>query len=134
MPSSIDDIRRRRESVPRDGAAFLPLRYLAADEEIRRRLAALPRAEVLFNYLGHFDSTFTGDVVIGLASEPCGPSRGARNVRSHPLEINAYVAGGSLHIDWAFHERRQSREWIVNLAAECVAAMESLVAAPLHAR
>jgi amino acid adenylation domain-containing protein/non-ribosomal peptide synthase protein (TIGR01720 family) len=134
MPSLVDDMRRRREGIPRGGAAFLALRAFSADDDVRHRLAALPRAEILVNYLGHFDSALSDDLFLGISSDDCGAPRDPGNLRSHRLEINAYVTGGSLQIDFAYHALQLTRESIAQMAAECVAAMESLVAATLHAR
>jgi len=53
-------------AAPRRGIGYGLLRYLAGDET-SETLAALPRAEVSFNYLGQLDRAVPGDPLFVLA-------------------------------------------------------------------
>lgn len=48
-------IQSQLRRVPNRGIGYGLLRYLCDDEEVRRRISALPQAEVNFNYLGQLD-------------------------------------------------------------------------------
>jgi len=60
-------------------------------------LETLLQAEVIFNYLGQFDQTFS-DFFVGLESS--GPTRSLQGKRCHLLEINGLVSGDSC--DWTY--------------------------------
>jgi len=69
-----------------------------SDDKIEETLETLLQAEVIFNYLGQFDQTFSELSLFGLAQESSGPTRSLQGKRCHLLEINGLVSGDSC--DW----------------------------------
>jgi non-ribosomal peptide synthase protein (TIGR01720 family) len=101
------------------------LRYLAQDETTRARLAAMPVAEVGFNYLGQFDSALTYPF---MAMRPAGhgDSHDLMEIRSHLIEITGMVEAGALRLEWNFSRalhRRETLQWLADSAMENLQAL-----------
>ena len=69
--------------------------------------------EVIVNYLGQFDQSLGP---FQLAPERFGAYRSPASRRSHPLIVNAYVAQGQLHVDWAYSRELHEDDTITALA------------------
>jgi len=83
--------------------------------------------EVIFNYLGQFDQTFSELSLFGLAQESSGPTRSLQGKRCHLLEINGLVSGDSC--DWTGRTARTFIEKpLESLAQSFVEALRSLIA------
>jgi non-ribosomal peptide synthase protein (TIGR01720 family) len=95
---------------------------------VRTELAALPSAELCFNYLGQTDHTLGPDAPFGLMDLPVGPDLSPRGYRVHLIDINALVTEGRLRIHWLFSNRVHSRLTIERLAERFVAQVRSLLA------
>jgi non-ribosomal peptide synthase protein (TIGR01720 family) len=108
--ASIGRIRALRDQVPRGGAAWLALRTTGG-------LRDVPRADVLFNYLGQLDRSLRGRFITGISTDACESERARENRRTHALEINAYVRAGALTIDLAFDLRQLRPRTAERLAA-----------------
>jgi non-ribosomal peptide synthase protein (TIGR01720 family) len=77
------------------------LRYLAGDAVAAARLAAAPRPEVSFNYLGRFDSWSARGRLFRPAAEGPGATQAAGSDSHHFLAINCLVAGGRFRATWS---------------------------------
>jgi non-ribosomal peptide synthase protein (TIGR01720 family) len=124
-------IRRVKETlraIPDHGQSFGALRYLSSDPAVRDALAARPRPEVVFNYLGHLDHALTGSALFRFAREDSGPSRASSGQRSHVLEVNALVVDGRLQVQWTFSDRFHDRATIRALAEHYAAELRAIVA------
>ncbi|HJT35591.1 MAG TPA: amino acid adenylation domain-containing protein [Pirellulales bacterium] len=123
-------LRRTKESlrrVPGHGIGYGVLRYLSADAQMRNSLAALPRAEVAFNYLGRFEGAPADSGPLSRAREPVGPLRSPRAVRRHLLELNLFVSGGRLSIDIGFSRAIHRRETIEGFAADYLQRLTAII-------
>jgi amino acid adenylation domain-containing protein/non-ribosomal peptide synthase protein (TIGR01720 family) len=114
-------------AIPRRGTGFGLLRYLAADPEVRRRLAILPRAEVIFVYLGQLDQGLPQQALLTPAPEPAGPEQSPLAARSHLFEVFAAITGGRLQVTWAYSAHLHQRETAGKLAERFIAALRNLV-------
>jgi amino acid adenylation domain-containing protein/non-ribosomal peptide synthase protein (TIGR01720 family) len=115
--------------VPGRGVGYGLLRYLHPDTAIRRRLAAMPQAEVVFNYLGQFDgtlATLAESSPWGPARESAGPLRGRRGERPYLFELNGSVARGRLLFDWSYSAELHDRATVERLARGFLAALRQL--------
>jgi non-ribosomal peptide synthase protein (TIGR01720 family) len=121
---TVDTTRTLLRAVPHHGIGYGLLRYLSDDEELRRRFAALPRPEIIFNYLGQFDQALGP---FRFVPEPVGPQRGLTSRRSHRLIISGYVSGGRLHVEWAYDERSYHRGTIQALADDFIAGLGGFI-------
>jgi non-ribosomal peptide synthase protein (TIGR01720 family) len=102
------------------------LRYQGS-ESVRERLRAMPQADVLFNYSGQFDQSFSEGGLFGIAHENRGVGRSARNQRKHLLEISGGIVDGRLQLTWAYNQLIHKRETVEQLAADFVVALEQLI-------
>ncbi|WLH88802.1 non-ribosomal peptide synthetase [Pseudomonas sp. FP453] len=125
--ASIKAIKEQLRGVPHKGLGYGVLRYLA-DDVIQHTLAALPSAEITFNYLGQFDQSFGSaalfhplDESAGLAHDPDAPLPNA-------LSVDSQVYGGELVLRWTFSRERHDQQTIRALADAYLAELHSLIA------
>jgi amino acid adenylation domain-containing protein/non-ribosomal peptide synthase protein (TIGR01720 family) len=102
LGAALKGIKEHLRAVPGRGIGHGLLRYLRGDAAVARRLDELPRADVRFNYLGQLDQALPESALFGPAGETAGPMRSPRALRSHTLDINAFVGDGCLRVDWAY--------------------------------
>ncbi|MDC6171285.1 condensation domain-containing protein, partial [Paucibacter sp. XJ19-41] len=128
-----DAIQRVKETlrqVPRRGLSHGIFKHHGAPEQ-RQALAAMPRAQVLFNYLGQFDGSFDDQAWWVPASESVGACMDEDGPASHELSINGQVFDGELRLNLSHGEQRYSRamieallqafrEELIGLIAHCV--------------
>ncbi|MEN2976477.1 amino acid adenylation domain-containing protein (plasmid) [Tistrella bauzanensis] len=93
------DLRQVLRRVPGRGTGR-GLLAIAGDQAIRDAAAALPAADVSFNYLGRFDGSLEEGGRFWLGTETAGRNIGRRGRMEHALEINAAVTDGRLRIGW----------------------------------
>jgi hypothetical protein len=115
-------------ALPRHGVGFGVLAQLCADEAVRRELAALPRAELCFNYLGQVDHTLGLEAPFAWVDAATGPSASPLGHRVHLIDINAIVVGGRLRVTWIFSNRAHRRATIVRQAEAFLAQVRVLLA------
>jgi len=96
--------------IPHSGETYGLLRYLSDDPAMSGMPAS---SEVIVNYLGQFDNSLGP---FQLATEAFGPYRSPSSRRSHPLVVNAYVAQGRLHVDWAYSTELHLPDTVARLA------------------
>ncbi|HVB37583.1 MAG TPA: hypothetical protein VND92_03565, partial [Vicinamibacterales bacterium] len=101
---------------------FGALRWLHRDGRARRRLAALPRRELVFNYLGRFDSG-TGGAAFRPAPETAGATRAPEGLRPYLLEVNGGVTDGRLRLDWTYSTASHRASTIERLSERFVDAL-----------
>ena len=120
-------VREQLRAVPDNGLGYGLLRYL--NPETTPALAALPKPELLFNYLGRFavseESDWTTSVVLGAGADP---DLGL----AHGLELNALTSdrsnGPELKATWSWVPALLQEDAVQELAQEWFRALEVLVA------
>ncbi|HEV2150123.1 MAG TPA: amino acid adenylation domain-containing protein, partial [Longimicrobiaceae bacterium] len=120
-------VREELRAVPGRGIGYGALRWLGG-EETRARLAALPPAEVRFEYLGRFDGSVSGDTLFRLAGEPAGRSSSASAPRSHRLEVSAGVLEDRLRVSWGYSRGVHDGATVRRLAERYLDELRALVA------
>jgi amino acid adenylation domain-containing protein/non-ribosomal peptide synthase protein (TIGR01720 family) len=120
-------VKEQLRELPANRAVYGALRYLGR-EEIRQQLAALPRPEVVFNYLGQLDQAVAECRLFGVAPESPGPLRDGRQPRLYPLEINVSVLGGCLQTEWTFSTSRHRRATVEGWCERFFAVLRTLIA------
>ena len=91
-------------------------------------LAALPRAEIAFNYLGQLDQALPAAAPFTAAGEPRGAERSPRGRRPHLVEISCSVALGVFRSTWTYDSLRLEEAEVRRLAAAFLAALRDTVA------
>ncbi|MGZ3458485.1 MAG: condensation domain-containing protein, partial [Archangium sp.] len=119
-------VRDGLRQMPNRGIGYGLLRHLGREETVRE-LRALPRAQVLFNYLGQLDATAASSPLFGIAREPSGSTVSARGTRSHLLEVNGLVIEERLRLSWTYSENAHAQATIEALARSFLAALRTLI-------
>jgi len=125
---AIKAIKEQLHAIPSRGLGYGLLRYLREGEVVSTRLAAMPHAEVSFNYLGQLDQLLPETSPFAWARESVGPAYSPRARRAHLLDVQGNVRDGRLRLRFAYSEAVHRRETIEALAARFLAALEALIA------
>ena len=121
-------VKEQLRRTPNRGFGYGLLRYLREDPALVARLESLPRAEVVFNYLGQFDQSLQRSALFDLSSHSPGPTLSPRAQRTHVLEITGLVTGGQLRFSWAYSENLHHRSSIEELSRGFLDALRALIA------
>ena len=119
-------IKEQLRVIPNKGIGFGLLRYLCQDQEVRSQLAATTSPQVLFNYLGQFDTALPDTAIFRLNQAIVG-WRGARNPRKQILEINTWIVGGQLQANWTYSKNLHHASTVERLAERYVEALNMLI-------
>lgn len=132
LEAAIRMVKNEVHRVPNHGIGFGVLRYLGGDSAVRERLAAIPKPQVLFNYLGKVTSDSGGRVFQRRAGADAS-ARSSLNPRSHLIEINARIEADQLQTDWIYCEtihRRGTMETVANGFLEALSELVSHCLSP----
>ena len=120
-------VKEQLRAVPGKGIGYGLLRWMSPDPGVRDELAALPRPQVSFNYLGRLDAADDPSRLLAPLDGDTGPSRGPLGPRTHLLAIDAAVSGGRLGAAWTYGTRVHERATVERLAAAWTRALRELV-------
>ncbi|WP_437672444.1 beta-ketoacyl synthase N-terminal-like domain-containing protein [Sorangium sp. So ce131] len=109
------------------GPAYAPSRWLTEDSELARALRALPRRELIFNYVGQLEPSLSGGAL--LAAVPMVPRamEDPRNTRDFLLQVQVGVFGGRLAALWNYSDNVHRRGTIEQLNGWFLEALRSLI-------
>lgn len=120
-------IKEQLRSIPNRGFDYGVLRYLCSDTTITNTLATMPQAKVCFNYLGQFDQVLQESSLFTIAPESSGETRSPLGNRRHLLEINGFVTGGCLQLDWIYSAAIHKQVTVSSLAQKFVQALREII-------
>ncbi|MEA5621859.1 non-ribosomal peptide synthetase [Nostoc sp. UHCC 0251] len=123
-----DDLKAIKEqlrSISNRGFDYGVLRYLSNDTA--KNLAAMPQAEVCFNYLGQFDQVLQESSLFKLASESSGVTRSLLGSRRHLFDINGFVTGSCLQLNWTYSTAIYKEETVSSIAQNFVQALREII-------
>ncbi len=124
------EVGQRLRTVPHHGISYGVLRYLSPNPATRRAMAALPHAEISFNYLGQTSaSSRQGETDWAPVGEPTGPSMDPSMPCRHMLELNAAISDGLLHVQWTFDSRQLDAATVRQLSQDFAAGLKALLQA-----
>ncbi|MES2639520.1 MAG: amino acid adenylation domain-containing protein [Myxococcota bacterium] len=125
-------VHARLRAVPGNGVGYGLLRHLAGPQ-IAARLAALPAAEVSFNYLGQFDALLAESALFALAPESPGPQVDPRGARTHALYVEGRIVHGQLLLSFRYSAALHDAATMEQVADHCMAALGAMRADPVPA-
>ena len=125
--ASIKAIKEQLRGVPHKGLGYGVLRYLA-DDLTQHTMAALPSAEITFNYLGQFDQSFGSEALFHPLDESAGLAHDPDAPLPNALSVDSQVYGGELVLRWTFSRERHDQQTIRELADAYLAELHSLIA------
>ncbi len=124
----IKTIKEQLRQIPHKGISYGLLRYLNKDKTISQALAAIPQAEVCFNYLGQFDNLLADSDWFKLASGSDGQARSSLNKRHYLFNINGYVVDGKLNFDWIYSSQIYRKQTVINLVESYLKTLQDFIA------
>ncbi|MEM9161538.1 MAG: condensation domain-containing protein [Cyanobacteria bacterium P01_F01_bin.4] len=127
LGDALKAVKEQLRRVPNRGIGYGILRYLSQDPTLRSRLQTLSPPEVSFNYLGQFDQMLSAPPILGWAKELIGSARSPLGRRCHLLEVDGFVAGGRLCLEWRYSEKVHRQETVVRLAESFLVALQALI-------
>ena len=95
-------VKEQLARVPRNGIGYGLFRYHFADEQQREQLRQLDTIQIIYNYLGQFNSD--GDQNAGFRPSQLsrGAERAGENERGALLDINGSILNGELSFSFSF--------------------------------
>nr|WP_252979178.1 non-ribosomal peptide synthetase [Pseudomonas cyclaminis] len=124
---SIKAIKEQLRGVPHKGLGYGVLRYLA-DDLCKQAMAALPSADITFNYLGQFDQSFGSEALFHPLDESAGLAHDPDAPLPNALSVDSQVYGGELVLRWTFSRERHDAHTVRELAEAYLAELHSLIA------
>ncbi|WP_338848536.1 amino acid adenylation domain-containing protein [Massilia sp. W12] len=121
LDALLKHVKQAVRSVPQ--AAFGWLAYGADEGQWPAQLAR--NSEICFNYLGRFDGDFIATPLLGVSALSGGARQAADNQRAHLLEIDAFVQGDSLTVEWTYQAELQC---VAALSSEFTRQLQALLA------
>ncbi|MEU4445217.1 non-ribosomal peptide synthase/polyketide synthase [Actinosynnema sp. NPDC050801] len=121
-------VRRQSRTIPGNGLGFGALRYLGPPRTRARLDAERGRPEVVFNYLGQWDSA-TGQAEGGLyraAHDSIGQEGDPADRGTHLLEVTGGVAAGQLRFSWDYHPDRHERSTVERVVGDFLDALQRI--------
>jgi amino acid adenylation domain-containing protein/non-ribosomal peptide synthase protein (TIGR01720 family) len=128
LGEALKSVKEQLRAIPHGGIGYGVLRYLHPDAQVRAQLQALAQAQVSFNYLGQLDAMVSDTGLLGPTPESSGPPHGPRGQRAHLLDINGFVVGGQLQLQWTYSTRVHRRATVERLAQGFLDALQALIA------
>lgn len=125
---AIKGIKEQLRCIPQHGLGYGLLRYFGPDSAIRDRLQMAPPASISFNYLGQLPQSSTDGLFSAGPPELVGFQRSPNAHRIHPIEINAAISQGKLHIDWIYSAQVHARPTIELVADYLIDELHHLIA------
>ncbi|NPU93703.1 MAG: amino acid adenylation domain-containing protein, partial [Gammaproteobacteria bacterium] len=126
LQDNLKSIKEQLRQIPSRGFGFGALRYLGSRDQ-RELLKQAPRADVVFNYLGQFDSIIDNNPWFNVATEERGLEHSLDSHDPHRLSINSHIVEGKLQVDWIYSHQVFKPHTIERLAAQYMRALEQII-------
>ena len=126
VQDNLKSIKEQLRHIPGKGFGYGALRYLGGPKQNSLLLKA-PKSDLVFNYLGQFNSLIENNPWFTVAAENRGHEHSLESVDPHPLSINSHIVGDQLQVDWIFSRSLFKQETIEKLAQQYIAALEQLI-------
>ena len=101
------------------------LKYLSQDSLVRHEMAALPCADILFNFLGRRDESnaqLIDEALFQTAQEASGPTHAEEGIRAYRVAVKGGISQNGLYLTFVYSDTIDSEEsielWADNTLAE----------------
>ncbi|WP_230182617.1 non-ribosomal peptide synthetase, partial [Aquabacterium sp. CECT 9606] len=119
-------VKEHLRQVPHKGVGHGLLKHLGTVAQ-REALAALPKAQVVFNYLGQIDSGLDALADWTPASESLGTPMDPQAQPWHALSVSAQVAQGVLSLSMSYPASRVDAGTMSSLLDDCLSELHALI-------
>ena len=130
FPETLDTAAGRITEMGRLGVEHDLLRFLCEDPDVQQKMSSLPKAEVLFNYLGHRNESNESVLDSGtfrLAPELAGPTHSPRGTRYHTLAVKGGILAGKLSYTFVFSHNLHTEATLQTLAKAVLEELRTLI-------
>ncbi|MFZ5893567.1 MAG: condensation domain-containing protein [Myxococcota bacterium] len=129
-PSSdvLAGIRAQLAPFQAHGRNFAALRWLSDDRELVDALAALPKRELIFNYIGQFESAHDDAALFRVVPSVPRALEAPENQRDFVLQCQVGILNGELTLLLNYSENVHRRSTIERLAEDFLQALRNFVA------
>src|SRR5690606_24315777 len=97
----IKSVKEELRKIPEKGIGYGLLRYLHPDTKTQD-LYDKKSWDIVFNYLGQFDTTIQKEAVFTAAKENKGESISPDYPFNHKFEINSSITQGEFSLSWSY--------------------------------
>jgi non-ribosomal peptide synthase protein (TIGR01720 family) len=125
---ALSTTKEQLRAVPNRGLGYGLLRYVSEDEKVRKQFQEMPKAEIIFNYMGQLDALIGEPRLFKLALESSGKAAAGENRRAYVLDVNAMVVQGKLQVNWGYSDKLHRRETIETLAHRYMQCLREVIA------
>ncbi len=110
VTDSLKYIKEQFRKIPKSGMGFGVLKYLSAEEKVKEVMKNIPEPEIMFNYLGIFNSDENRQGKFRKAKEKAGNDRSPVNKRPYLLDVTGNITDGELilHINYSKNYHKSS--------------------------
>ncbi|HEX9986362.1 MAG TPA: amino acid adenylation domain-containing protein [Thermoanaerobaculia bacterium] len=122
----IKSIKEQYRAIPNNGIGYGVLRHMAHDAELVDKAEANP-PQLVFNYLGQFDSALSKDTGFQGAAESSGDRTSIDRVRRYQLGLNGRVANGVLEFGLDYSSLQYDIETMQQLAGFIEAGLRDVI-------
>ncbi|MGE5410559.1 MAG: amino acid adenylation domain-containing protein, partial [Clostridiales bacterium] len=107
---AIKTVKEQLRQIPEKGRNFGIIKYLSEDIDLRKTFEDLKEPEIIFNYLGQFNSSSSAQDEktsgsFNISSLPKGKESGDENRRQALIDINGGVYNGQLQFEWSYSNK-----------------------------
>ncbi|MBN2442194.1 MAG: hypothetical protein JXJ04_12645, partial [Spirochaetales bacterium] len=125
--SLIKAIKEQIREIPVNGFHFGMLKYLTEDKDMRVGFCDLPKAEILFHYLGRFDQSMVHSTLFTQSDMDPGQMRSPACKRTHILEINVIILNKQLRVNFTYSKNRHKDTTIQDIADRYMKELHKLI-------
>ncbi|WP_108867379.1 non-ribosomal peptide synthetase [Aquimarina aquimarini] len=122
----IADTKENLRGIPNKGLGYGVLRYLEEDPLMKEKLSA-NFDEILFNYLGSFESSINNKSLFSLSEIDKGSDIGESNKNPYKIAINSIIIEGQLQMNWSYDSLRFSDAMIDRLSSKYLQNLEQII-------
>ncbi|MDP4196680.1 MAG: amino acid adenylation domain-containing protein, partial [Bacteroidota bacterium] len=128
---AIKAVKEQLRQIPEKGRNFGIIKYLSEDINLRKTFEDLKEPEIIFNYLGHFNSPSSAQDEktsgsFNISSLPKGKESGDENRRQALIDINGGVYNGQLQFEWSYSNKIHNGSTIKEIADLFIKELENI--------
>jgi amino acid adenylation domain-containing protein/non-ribosomal peptide synthase protein (TIGR01720 family) len=126
--AALKSIKEQVRRVPEGGIGYGLLRYLTEDREIAGKLAAAPRADISFNYVGRTNRSEAETALFSASAESAGASHSPRGRRPYLIEINGGIDGeGRLRMAFTYSEHLHRAATVLSFGENFIRSLADII-------
>ncbi|MBP9100681.1 MAG: amino acid adenylation domain-containing protein [Nitrosomonas sp.] len=126
LPQRIKRIKESLRQMPNKGLGYGLFKYYGTAAQ-RQIIRGLPKAQVVFNYLGQFDSSFEEQAPWMLADEAIGDLMDHDVIQQHDLSINSHIYNGELCLEINYSKARYAKTAIETFVESLLTELKAII-------